>query len=135
MSGSPAAARRVGIQSSCEKISLIFVPGFDHTWPTHDHRDAQAAFPSRSLFAVEWRNTAIRPGCRLGTVVGAVYKNRVVSQAEVVELLQHLSDVAIVFDHAVGIRPMPVLPCDSFFRCVQTCMRVLLYQRKNGCWL
>ena len=29
--------------------------------------------------------------------------------------------------------PLPVLPTDSFFRCVNTCMRVVLNQTKNGC--
>src|SRR5678815_394115 len=31
-----------------------------------------------------------------------------------------------------GYTPSPVLPADSFLRCVKTCMRVEFHQQKNG---
>ena len=52
---------------------------------------------------MERRDAAVRPGHGLGAVVGGVDDDRVVGDAEVVELLEHRADHVVVLDHAVGI--------------------------------
>ena len=66
------------------------------------------------------------------TVVGGVDDDRVVGDAEVVELSQELANLAIVLHHAVGIDAEPGLSPELGLRRVQMCMRVGLNQTKNG---
>src|SRR5262249_20007561 len=71
--------------------------------PADEHRHAEAAFPRRSLLAVERRHAAVGPGYQLRAVVGAVDDDRVVGDPEIVELLEHPADHVVVLDQAVGI--------------------------------
>ncbi len=111
---------------------VISVCGLGHAGPAHDRRNAVAAFPVAVLLAAERRGAAVGPREGLGAVVGRVDHDRVVGDAEVVELLQELADLTVVLDHAVGIGPEPGHPRDSGLRWVKMCMRVELNQTKNG---
>ena len=90
-------------------MSLISVRGWHQAGPAHHRRHAIAAFPVGVLLAAERRGAAVGPGERLGAVVGGVDHDGVVGDAEVVELLQELADLAVVLDHAVGIDAEPGL--------------------------
>ena len=103
MSGSPAAAIRVGTQSSEAEDAVDLGVRLHDTRPADDGRHAIAAFPVAVLLAAERRRAAVRPGERLGAVVGRVDDDGVVGDAEIVELLQKLADLPVVLDHAVGI--------------------------------
>ena len=109
MSGSPAAAISVCTQSSAEKMSLISVCGWHQTGPAHHRRHAIAALPVGVLLAAERRGAAVGPSECLGAVVGRVDHDRVVGDAEIVELLQKLADLAVMLHHAVGIDAEPGL--------------------------
>ena len=77
--------------------------GLDDAGPAHRQRHAVAALPVGVLLAAERRRAAVRPAHHLGAVVRRVDDDGVVGDAEVVELLQQLADVAVVLDHAVGV--------------------------------
>ena len=62
-----------------------------------------AAFPVRVLFAAEHRGAAVGPGEDLGAVVGGIHDDGVVVEAQLLELVEQLADVAVVLDHAVGV--------------------------------
>src|SRR4030095_9873236 len=80
-----------------------------HAGPAYECRHAVAALPVGVLFAAERRGAAVGPSERLRTVVGGIDHDRVVGDAEVVELLQELADLPVVLDHAVGIDAEPGL--------------------------
>ena len=77
--------------------------GLNDTRPAHDQWDAEPAFPGRALLTEEGRRSAVRPSEFFRAVVGGVDDNGIVSDAEVVELFQHLADRLVVLDHAIGI--------------------------------
>ncbi len=77
--------------------------GLDLAGPPYEARHAPAAFPVGVLLAVERRVGAVRPGVVLGTVVGRVHDDRVVGDAELVELVEHLADLLVVRDHAIAV--------------------------------
>jgi hypothetical protein len=70
----------------------------DHTRSPDRARYPIAAFPVGVLLAAKWGGAAVGPGHAFGAVVGRVHDDRVVGDAEFVELLQQLSDVAVVLD-------------------------------------
>ena len=49
------------------------------------------------------RGATVRPGHRLGAVVGAVDHDGVVGDAHLVELLEHVADHRVMLHHAVGV--------------------------------
>jgi hypothetical protein len=110
--GSPTAAIRVGTDSSAETMSLISVCGCTLPGPAHQRRHAITTLPIGILLAAERRGAAVGPGECLGAVVRRVDHDRVVGDAEVVELAQKLTDLAVVFHHAVRIAK-PGFPSDS----------------------
>ena len=83
--------------------------GLDHAGPAHDQRHAIAALPVGVLLAAERRRAAVGPAEHLGAVVGRPDHDRVVGDAQVVQLLQELADVAVVLDHAVRADSEPGL--------------------------
>ena len=84
-------------------MSLTIGSGLDDAGPADEGRHAEAAFPVGRLLALERRGAAVGPGEDFGAVVGGVDDDGVVGDAEVVELLEQLADMAVVLDHAVGI--------------------------------
>ena len=71
--------------------------------PAHHRRNAPTAFPVCVLLTTEWGRRSIGPGIVVGTVVGRIEDDRVVGNSQFVKHLEELSDVHVVFDHAVGI--------------------------------
>ena len=108
-SGSPAAASSVGSHVLVREDVVDDRAGLDHAGPADHRRHAVAAFPVGVLLAAERRGAAVGPGERLGAVVGRVHDDRVVGDAELVELGQQLADHAVVLDHAVGVDAEPGL--------------------------
>ena len=103
MSASPAAASSVGNQSSPETISLDTSPGLMR--PGQRIIAGTRNAPSQLVF-FSLRNgvvAGIRPGALVRAVVGRVDDDGVVGDAELVDRLQQLADIAVVLDHAVGI--------------------------------
>ncbi len=103
------------------------VPG-----PADQARHAPPALPVRVLLAAERGRAAVGPGDDLGAVVGRVHDDRVLGDAELVELVEQPADVPVVLDHAVGIDAEPGHALRLRLECVQTCMRVEFHQQKNG---
>src|SRR5262249_38312421 len=66
-------------------------------------------FPVGVLLAAERRRAAVGPGERLGAVVRGVDHDRIVGDAEIVELLQELADLPVMLHHAVRIDAEPRL--------------------------
>ena len=75
----------------------------DHARPPDHGGNTIAALPLRVLLAAEHGRAAIGPGESLGAVVGRVHDDGVVLDAKLLELGQHLADLAVVLGHAVGI--------------------------------
>src|SRR5215471_10733048 len=110
MSDSPAAASSVGRKSSWAKRSLKTLPGLIVPGQRMTHGTRQ---PPSQLVSFSLRNGVVPPsgqGEDLSTVVGGPYNDRVVGDPEVVDLLEQLSDHAVVLYHAVGVRTEPGLP-------------------------
>ena len=86
--------------------------GRDLAGPADQLRDAERAFPVRVLLAAERRHAAVGPRVHVRPVVGAVDDDRVVGDAELVELVEQRADDLVVVDHRVVVRrlPAPGLP-------------------------
>ncbi len=107
MSGSPAAARNVGSQSWCWMISFETTPGGDLGRPADHLGDAEGTLPVRVLLAAERGHAAVGPGVHVRPVVGAVDDDRVLREAELVELVQQRTDDVVVVDHRVVVGRLP----------------------------
>ena len=77
--------------------------GLDNAGPTHDARNTPAAFPVRIFLAPERRRAAIRPRHHFRAVVRREDDDGVVGNAKIVQLFEELADIAVEFDHPVGI--------------------------------
>ena len=77
--------------------------GLDGAGPLDHRRYAVAAFPVGVLLATEHGGAAIGPGEGFGPVVGRIHDDGVVIQAKFLEFGQHLSDMPVMLDHAIGI--------------------------------
>ena len=114
--GSPAAARNVGSQSWCWMISLDTAPGGDLARPADQLRDAERALPVGVLLTAERGHRAVRPGVHVRPVVGAVDDDRVLGDAELVDQVEQLADVAVVIDHRVVVLRLPAPGLADAFR-------------------
>ena len=83
--------------------------GLDRARPADEARYAPAAFPVGVLLPAERRVGAVRPGVVLRTVVGRVHDDRVVGDAQLVELVEHHADLLVVHDHAIAVRILAAL--------------------------
>ena len=72
--------------------------------PAHQQRYAEGAFPVGVLLAAEGRLGAIGPGIHMRPVVGGIHDEGVFGEAELVEMIEQLTDVLVVVDHGVVIR-------------------------------
>src|SRR5262249_57995877 len=77
--------------------------GLDLTRPTHEARHPPTTLPVAVLLGAERGRGAVRPGVVLRTVVGGVHDDGVVSDAQLIELVEHLADLLVVDDHAIAI--------------------------------
>ena len=69
------------------------------------------------------------------SIIGRIQDDRVAGDPQVVNGLEQLADVPVVFDHSIGILGLggqPRRARRSAATCVRRCIRVLLYQQKNG---
>ena len=57
----------------------------------------------------ERRDAGVRPTVVVRAVVGGIHDDRVVGDAELIELVQHLADVLVVGDHHVVVVALPAL--------------------------
>ena len=71
--------------------------------PAQEGRHAVGALPVAVLLGAERRDRGVRPGVVVRAVVGRVHDDRVVGDAELVELVEDHADVAVVLDHAVVV--------------------------------
>jgi hypothetical protein len=60
---------------------------------------------------MEWRGAAIRPREDFRAIIGGPQHDGVVGDAEVVELLEKLTNHTVHLDHAVGFKTEPRLAC------------------------
>src|SRR5262249_45749657 len=65
--------------------------GFDHARPAYDHRYTEAAFPGRALFTLERHRPTVGPADDFAAIVGAVDEDRVVGDAEIIQLFHRLA--------------------------------------------
>ena len=79
-------------------------------------RERGRPFPVRVLFVAERRHRRIRPGVHVRTIVGAVHDKRIVTDAQLVDLVQHRADVLVMVDHRVGILAHPTSRLPEAFR-------------------
>ena len=77
--------------------------GLDDAGPADQRRHAVAAFPVGVLLTAEHRRAAIGPAHAFRAVVGGIHDDGVLFEAQLLELGEHLADMAVVLDHAVGI--------------------------------
>ena len=107
MSGAPAAAAKVGSQSSCETMPLSVVPAGKCPGQRTKHGHAVGAFPVRVLLAAERRGAGVGPGVVVRAVVGGILDDGVVGEPEVVDQLEQFADLHVVLDHAVAVFVLP----------------------------
>ena len=74
--------------------------------PTNHGGHTEAALPVGVLFASERRDRCIRPGVEVWPVIGAVKNDGVISDAQLVELIQQSADQIIVAHHRIVIEPL-----------------------------
>src|SRR5262245_8345069 len=87
-----------------------YLAGLDMARPADRYRHAESAFPVAVLFVAERRHAAIGPRVHMRPVVRGIEDGRVVGDAEIVERLQELSDIAVMLEHAVEIFADAALP-------------------------
>ena len=79
----------------------------DLAGPADHLRDPERAFPVGGLLAAERGRGAVRPGVHVRAVVGGVDDDGVLGDAEFVEQVEQLPDVAVVVDHRVVVGRLP----------------------------
>ena len=77
------------------------------SWPAHHGGDPETSLPIRVLLASERCNSAIWPHVVMRTVIGRINDNRVIRYAELVKLVEKLSDQHVVSYHGIVIETLP----------------------------
>ena len=109
MFGSPAAASKVGSMSWWQTMPFRVESSFDFAGPAHETRNAPRAFPVCVLLAAERCVGAIGPSVVLGAVVGGIHDDCVISNAQLIDLVQHFSDLLVVGHHPIAVVILPAL--------------------------
>ena len=86
-----------------EMISFETLSRLNLAGPSDHHRNAESAFPSRVLLTPEGKHAAIRPSHKFGAIVRGVHDNCVVRDAQLVQLVEQLSDVTVMLRHTIRI--------------------------------
>ena len=81
--------------------------GFDLPGPADHLGNAERAFPVGGLLAAERGRRTVGPAVGVRTVVGRVDDDGVLGDAEFVDEVEQLADVAVVVDHRVVVRRLP----------------------------
>ena len=107
MSGSPAAARKVGSQSWCWTISLETTPA--GILPGQRTIIGTRNAPSQFVFFSLRKGVVPASGqvFMCGPLSVAVHDDRVLSDPELVEQIEQLADVLVVVDHRVVVGRLP----------------------------
>ena len=137
MLGLPAAATKVGNQSSPETIAVLDFARRDLAGPADDHRSAEAALHACSLASGKRRLAAIGPSEVLGAVIGGKGDDGVVRRGPLsFRYFMTEPTISSSCDMPASDTDQPFSGVRSFSyfsdRCVTTCIRVGLSQRKNG---
>ena len=90
-------------------MSFSTETGFDLARPAHEDRNPPAALPIGVLFAAERGDRGIGPAVVVGAVVGRVHDDRVVGDAQLVELGQHPADVLVMGHHDIVVVSLAAL--------------------------
>src|SRR6476661_1644301 len=131
-SGSPAAASSVGSMSVCEKISLETVPALSTPGQRIAHGTRQ---PPSQFVSFSPRNGVMPPSGQLhvSAPLSVEYMTMVFStMLRSSSFFSNCPTCPSCSTMPSGYVPSPVLPCDSFLRCVKTCMRVEFHHTKKG---
>ena len=75
----------------------------DLAWPAHEAWNAPAAFPVGVLLRAERRGRSIRPGVVLRAVVRGIHDDGVVGNAQLVEFVEYLADLLVVYNHSIAV--------------------------------
>src|SRR5580704_9693480 len=73
------------------------------TRPADNCRHTECPLPVRIFLAAERRRSRVRPAELIRTVIGGVNHDGVFGNSQVVELLEQLTDILVVFPHTVGV--------------------------------
>ena len=75
--------------------------------PTHHRRHPEAALPVGVLFTAERGDTSVGPGVEVWAVVCGVEHYGVFRDAEIVQLVEQVTDHPVMSNHRVVIKPLP----------------------------
>src|ERR1035438_2401462 len=82
---------------------IDFHPRLDYSWPANEEGYPIRAFPVGVLLASERGCSAVGPAHHFGSIIAAEDDNGVVRDAQVIELLQHYTDIVVEFLHAGAV--------------------------------
>jgi hypothetical protein len=82
-------------------------PGRDLSGPTNHLWYPERALPVCVLLTAEWGHTGIGPAVHVRPVVGGINHNRVVCDAELIQLVEQDSHNLVVIDHRVVVWGLP----------------------------
>src|SRR6516162_9713513 len=85
----------------CEKV-VVDGAGLDDTRPTDQSGDPITTFKVGCLLSSIRRAAAIGPCHHLRAIVRRVYNDRVVGDAQIIQLLQQLADMSVMLNHSVS---------------------------------
>ena len=80
--------------------------GWNFAGPAHHRRHPIRPLPVGVLLAAERRDTRVGPGVVVHPVVRRVEDDRVIGNAKLVELIEHLADQLVVGHHHVVIKTL-----------------------------
>ena len=83
--------------------AVQYLSGWNLARPANKKRHTEAAFPAQTFFTAEGRSAAVWPRKFLRAVVRAENDERVIGDAEVVQLLQKAANDPVKFLHAIGV--------------------------------
>src|SRR5450755_1260333 len=75
--------------------------------PAREHRHAERAFPVRILLAAKRRHAAIGPRVAMRSVVGRVHDERVLGDAQLIEIIEYVAHILVMVDHRVVVWRLP----------------------------
>src|SRR5271165_396361 len=78
----------------------------DHPRPANNEGNAISTFPARVLLATEGSGSAVGPAHGFGAIVGGEDDDGVVSNTEVIELLQDYANVVVELGNAGAIKEL-----------------------------
>lgn len=63
-----------------------------------------APFPATTLFTPKGLPATIGIGIGVGSIIGGVHDNGIVGYAQLVQFVQQLTTLVVVFHHAIGVQ-------------------------------